>query len=143
MKQRLAIANDHAGVALKQALIPVATALGFEVLDLGTNDGSSVDYPDYGRALGEALQQQRAKFGLAICGSGIGISIAANRLAGVRAALCQTDAMATLARRHNDANILALGARLVSVEDAKHILTTFLTTAFEGGRHASRVEKLG
>lgn len=142
MTQLVAIANDHAGVTLKEALIPVVRALGFEVKNLGTDATDSVDYPDYGRLVAEAVARGDAAFGIAICGSGIGISIAANRVAGARAALCYDVRVAELARQHNDANILALGARLISEADAQAILKTFLTTTFEGGRHAARVAKL-
>lgn len=143
MSQVVAIANDHAGVALKAALMPVARALGFEVNNLGTDDDASVDYPDYGKRVAQMVARGDAQFGIAICGSGIGISIAANRVPGARCALVHTTEQATLARQHNDANIVALGARLISEADAKAILNTFLTTSFEGGRHAARVEKLG
>lgn len=142
MTQLVAIANDHAGVTLKEALIPVVRALGFEVKNLGTDTTDSVDYPDYGKLIGEVVARGNAAFGIAICGSGIGISIAANRVAGARAALCYDVRVAELARQHNDANILALGARLISEADAQAILKTFLTTTFEGGRHAARVAKL-
>ena len=143
MKPVLAIGNDHAGVALKQALLPTVDLCGFQVLDLGTNSDASVDYPDYGDAVAEAVTSGHAALGLAICGSGIGISIAANRHAGIRAALCHTGLMAELARKHNDANILCLGARLIGKLDAAECVSRFLTTPFEGGRHTARVEKLG
>jgi ribose 5-phosphate isomerase B len=144
MPERVAIANDHAGVALKQALLGEITVAGFEVVNLGTDDAAvAVDYPDFGRALAERIAAGEAKFGIAICGSGIGISIAANRVAGVRAALCHSGREAELARQHNDANILALGARVIGVEEAKDCVRRFLATAFEGGRHAARVKKLG
>ncbi len=142
MSQVVAIANDHAGVALKAALIPVVREMGFEVKNLGTDSDASVDYPDYGKQVAEVVARGDARFGIAICGSGIGISIAANRVAGARAALCYDVQVAQLARQHNDANILVLGARLISESDAQHILKTFLTTDFEGGRHAARVAKL-
>jgi ribose 5-phosphate isomerase B len=139
----VAIANDHAGVVLKRALLPVIAANGFTALDLGANTTDSVDYPDYGNAVAEALAHNKAKWGIAICGSGIGISIAANRHPGIRAALCQSGLAAELARKHNDANILCLGARLIGEAEAAECVTRFLTTEFEGGRHARRVEKLG
>jgi len=143
MKQVVAIANDHAGVALKSALVPLLRDAGYEVLNLGTDTTDSVDYPDYGKQLGETVAAGAAQFGVAICGSGIGISIAANRIAGARAALVTTITQAALARQHNDANILALGARITPEEDAKAILAAFLSTHFEGGRHTARVAKLG
>jgi ribose 5-phosphate isomerase B len=143
VKKIVAIANDHAGVALKQALLADVAAAGFEVLNLGTDSADSVDYPDYGNAVANAVTNGRAEFGIAICGSGIGISIAANRVAGARAALCHSGLAAELARQHNDANILCLGSRLIGELEAKECVKRFLTTTFEGGRHAKRVEKLG
>lgn len=143
MKQTVAIANDHAGVALKSLLIQTVNALGFTPLDLGTNSSDSVDYPDYGKLVAEAVAHKRAQFGIAICGSGIGISIAANRVPGIRAALVSTGLAAELSRQHNDANIICLGARLIGDAEAKECVKRFLTTAFEGGRHLKRVEKLG
>lgn len=139
----VAIASDHAGVALKAALAADLASHGFKVLDLGTSSAESVDYPDYGHALGKAVADGSAKAGVAICGSGIGISIAANRHPGVRAALVHDAANAQLAREHNDANVLALGARTTSPEMAKNLMNIFFTTPFGGGRHARRVEKLG
>lgn len=144
MKSVVAIANDHAGVALKHALLPEIVACGFTPLDLGTNQPDSpVDYPDYGFIAADAVLHGRAEFAIAICGSGIGISIAANRKPGARAALCHTGLEAQLSRQHNDANILCLGARLIGEAEAKECVRRFLATAFEGGRHAARVEKLG
>ena len=143
MKHRVAIANDHAGLELKRTLTAEVQALGFDVADLGTNTADSVDYPDYGRKVAEAVTSGAAQFGIAICGSGVGISIAANRLAGARAALCHSGLTAALSRQHNNANILALGARLIGVEEAKECVRRFLTTEFEAGRHAQRVTKLG
>lgn len=143
MKQRVAFANDHHGVALKAALMQEVIACGFEPLDLGTHSADAVDYPDFGRKLAEAVVNGEAQFGIAICGSGIGISIAANRVKGARAALCHSGLAAELSRRHNDANILALGARLIGDEEAKECVKRFLSTPFEGGRHVARVEKLG
>ncbi len=143
MNKTVAIANDHAGLALKAVLMAQVNALGFTPLDLGTNSTESVDYPDYGRLVAEAVAHGRAQFGIAICGSGIGISIAANRHAGIRAALCSSGLAAELSRQHNDANVLCLGSRLIGEAEAKECVARFLTTAFEGGRHAARVEKLG
>ncbi len=143
MKKIVAIANDHAGVALKQALLEEIRALGYAPLDLGTDSEASVDYPDYGDAIARAVLDGKAARGIAICGSGIGISIAANRHKGIRAALVSSAEAATLAREHNDANVLCLGARLISEAEAKACVKQFLTTDFEGGRHRARVEKLG
>ena len=138
----IALAADHAGVALKNTLAAWLSGQGYVVQDLGTHGEASVDYPDYGFAVADAIVSHRAQLGVAICGSGIGISIAANRVPGIRAALVHDVASAALARQHNDANVLALGARMVSEATALSILQTFLATEFEGGRHANRVAKL-
>ncbi len=143
MSHVVAIANDHAGVALKALLLPEIAACGFTALDLGTNTTDAVDYPDYGKQVAAAVTDGRAQFGIAICGTGIGISIAANRVPGIRAALCHTGLAASLARQHNNANIIALGARLIGEAEARECVRRFLTTRFEGGRHTGRVEKLG
>jgi ribose 5-phosphate isomerase B len=139
----IAIAADHAGFELKTALIQKLEEWGHIVLDLGTNGSESVDYPDFAAALATALAEGRAERGVLICGSGIGISIAANRHRHVRAALCHDERSARLARQHNDANVLALGARFTDPGAAALILEAFLGTPFEGGRHAGRVAKLG
>ncbi|MCF8496305.1 MAG: ribose 5-phosphate isomerase B [Alphaproteobacteria bacterium] len=138
----IALASDHAGYALKERL-KARLSGQIEFLDLGTDSEQSVDYPDFGRAAAQALQDGRAERAILICGSGIGISIAANRFAFVRAALCVNPEMARLARLHNDANVLALGARLVDEDTAVACVEVFLNTAFEGGRHEGRVKKLG
>lgn len=140
----IAIAADHAGYDLKSKLVEELKSTGYEVLDLGTRDGTtSVDYPDFGKAVAEAVTSGKVDAGVVICGTGIGISIAVNRHRGVRAALCHDVTSARLSREHNDANILALGARMTGEQVAKDCLKTFLTTEFAGGRHARRVEKLG
>ena len=139
----VAIASDHAGVALKAVLVDELSALGYTVEDLGADGPESVDYPDYGRALAEVIESGAAPRGVLICGTGIGISIAANRYKSVRAAVCHDTVSTRLSRQHNDANVLALGARLIGEEVAKDCLRTFLSTEFEGGRHARRVAKLG
>lgn len=139
----VAIASDHAGVELKSALKAELEALGFKPLDLGTNSGDSVDYPDFGHSLAKAVLEKRAVAGVAICGTGIGISIAVNRHAGVRAGLAHDENTARLSREHNDANVLAVGARVVSTDLAKVMLRAFFATPFGGGRHAQRVAKLG
>lgn len=141
--ETIAIACDHAGVDLKETLKAELANRGFDVLDLGTNGPDSVDYPDFGAAMGDAIASGKAKRGVLVCGSGIGISIAANRNPAVRAALCQNGLMAQLSRQHNDANVLALGARLIGIETALDCLNAFLETDFEGGRHQRRVDKLG
>lgn len=139
----IAIACDHAGLALKTELVAALGEAGLKVLDLGTDGPASVDYPDFADALAGALADGRAARGVLICGTGIGISIAANRHAHVRAALCHDATTARLCREHNDANVLVLGARTTGVEVARDCLKTFLATPFAGGRHARRVDKLG
>lgn len=138
----IAIASDHAGFDLKSLVKAELEAMGHRVLDLGTSGLESVDYPDFADALAAALGDGRAARGVLVCGTGIGISIAANRHRHVRAALCHDAASARLARAHNDANVLALGARLIGTEVARDCVRTFFTTAFAGGRHARRVAKL-
>jgi|TARA_R110002072_G_scaffold49863_17_gene135032 ribose 5-phosphate isomerase B len=138
----VALASDHAGYDLKCVLAEDLKAMGYEVLDLGTNSLESVDYPDFGAALGRAIADGLADKGVAVCGTGIGISIAANRNPAVRAAVCHNSTAARLTRLHNNANVLALGARMVGDEVAKDCLRVFLSTDFEGGRHERRVAKL-
>jgi ribose 5-phosphate isomerase B len=142
-RETIAIAADHAGVSLKDELKKELAELGFDTLDLGTNGPESVDYPDYANALAEAMRQGKATRGVLVCGSGIGVSIAANRHPGIRAALCHDAVTARLSRQHNDANVLVMGSRTTGIEVAKDCLRIFMTTAFEGGRHARRVAKLG
>lgn len=140
----IAIASDHAGPLLKAVLKAELEQRGYTVLDLGTHGDDSVDYPDFGRAVGEAVASGQAGRGIVICGTGIGISIAANRIAGVRAAVCHDVTSAKLAREHNDANVMALGVRLIGPEVAMDCLDAFMTTEFSGGeRHVRRIEKLG
>ena len=136
------LASDHAGYELKQDLARHLADLGYEPLDLGTDSADSVDYPDYAHRLAAAIGCGEAAQGILICGAGIGMSIAANRHAGVRAANCLDERMAALAREHNDANVLCLGSRLLDADQAKKILWTFLETPFGGGRHGRRVEKI-
>jgi ribose 5-phosphate isomerase B len=140
-KTKIAIASDHAGFEMKEAVKKYLSGK-VEIVDLGTNALDSVDYPDFGMAVGQAITEGSVERGIVICGSGIGISIAANRFSAVRAALCMTPEMAQLSRQHNDANVLALGARLINVETAFECVDAFLNTAFEGGRHEGRVAKL-
>jgi ribose 5-phosphate isomerase B len=141
-QETVAVAADHAGFPLKETLKGDLAARGFTVLDLGTDGPASVDYPDFANRMADALRRGAAARGVVICGTGIGISIAANRHRHVRAALCHDATGARLARQHNDANVLALGARLIGEEVARECLKIFLETAFEGGRHAPRVAKL-
>ena len=140
--KRIAIASDHAGVSLKAVLRADLEAAGREVVDLGPDGDGPVDYPDYAEAVAQAIESGQARQGVLICGSGIGMSIAVNRSRAVRGALCHDAEEARLARSHNDANVLALGARRVSEETARRCLRAFLDTEFEGGRHAARVAKL-
>ena len=141
--ESIGIAADHGGFALKHAIVEEVKALGFEVLDLGTHDEDSADYPDMAENLVAAFKDRRVSRGLLICGTGIGISIAANRHPGIRAALCYDTNTAALARQHNDANVMCLGGRKTSPDLAIKMVKVFLETAFEGGRHARRVGKLG
>jgi ribose 5-phosphate isomerase B len=135
-------ASDHAGFSLRQTLLAHVHAAGHDVVDLGPAAEPSVDYPDFGVKLATALQQDDAGYGIAICGSGIGISMALNRFSWVRAALVSYPLAAALARQHNDANVLALGERLIEPDLAKQCVDHFLDTEFEGGRHRRRVAKL-
>lgn len=138
----IALASDHAGFELKSQLKTVLAELALAALDLGTEGPESVDYPDFADRLAHAIRDGRATRGVLVCGTGIGISIAANRHLWIRAAVCTDVSAARLARQHNDANVLALGARIVGPQVARDCLEAFLTTAFEGGRHARRVAKL-
>lgn len=139
---RIAIASDHAAIELKAQLREYLIELGHEVADLGPETAESVDYPDYGYRLAEVIADGTAQRGIALCGSGIGISIAANRHPQVRCAMVSEPLSAALAREHNDANCLALGARLIGIEMARSCVATFLATEFAGGRHQRRVDKL-
>ena len=139
---RIAIASDHAAIDLKAALAAWLRDAGHDVADLGPDSGASVDYPDYGYKLAAAIADGSAERGIALCGSGIGISIAVNRNSAARCALVSEPLSATLAREHNDANVIAMGARLIGVEMAKACVTAFLGTAFGGDRHQRRVDKL-
>jgi ribose 5-phosphate isomerase B len=139
----IAIASDHAGPDLKAQLAAQLRELGHTVLDLGADGSASVDYPTYADSVAAALADGRASMGVLICGTGIGISIAANRHRHVRAALCHSSTDARLTRLHNDANVLVLGARITGIEVAKDCVATFFSTPFEGGRHARRVAMLG
>ena len=140
---RIAIASDHAAFALKAILREWLLEEGHEVADLGPETDGSVDYPDFGYDLAAVVAEGTAEFGVALCGSGIGISIAANRNPGVRCALVSEPLSAALAREHNDANVIALGARLTGPDMAKACLAAFLDAEFAGGRHQRRVDKLG
>ena len=139
---RIALSADHAGVDLKVELIAWLGEQGHDILDLGTHGHESVDYPRFGALLAEAIADGRAERGITICGSGIGVAIAANRNPACRCAQVAEPVSATLARQHNDANAIALGARLIGTDMAKACVTAFLSTDFEGGRHQRRVDQL-
>jgi ribose 5-phosphate isomerase B len=138
----IALGCDHAGVAMKDALRTALEAAGHPTLDMGTHGPASVDYPDFANAVCAAVLDGRARFGVLVCGTGIGISIAANRHPGIRCALVHDATGARLTREHNDANVLALGARMTGIEVAQDALRAFLATPFGGGRHERRVRKL-
>jgi len=137
---KIALGCDHAGYPLKAAVKEKLIKEGHEVIDVGTNSTESVDYPVYGKAVGEAVASGKAERGIAICGSGIGISIACNKVKGIRCALCTSVEMAEMSRRHNNANVLAMGARMIPEELAFQIVDKWLTTDFEGGRHQRRID---
>jgi len=141
-KPRVALGADHAGFPIKETIRQFLQNAGYLVDDLGTWSEESVDYPDYGKAVGECVAAHKDVFGIAVCGAGIGISIAANKVYGIRAAVAHDVRTARLAREHNDANVLALGGRVVSGSQAIEMVQTFLNTAFVDGRHARRVEKI-
>ena len=140
--QKIAFGCDHAGFAFKEALKTTALECGMKVMDFGTNTNHSVDYPDFAKAVAKALVSGEVEKGVLVCGTGIGMSMSANRVEGVRAALCTNSDMAALSRLHNNANILVLGARIIDLATAQGCLKTFLVTQFEGGRHTARVEKI-
>ncbi len=138
----IAIGSDHAGFQLKSSIIQYLKSKHIEVQDFGASSEQSVDYPDFAHPVATAVESGNVKFGILICGSGNGISMAANKHKGVRAAVCWTSEIAKLARCHNDANILSLPARFISIDEAKACVDVFLNTEFEGGRHATRVNKI-
>jgi len=141
-RSKIGIGSDHAAYELKVRLAGFLESQGFEVLDRGPHDGSSVDYADFAAAVCRDLLSGKIDRAVLLCGSGIGMSMAANRYLGVRAALCATPELARLSRQHNNANILVLGARFIDPEQAIEVLTAWLATDFEGGRHLRRVEKM-
>jgi ribose 5-phosphate isomerase B len=140
--ETIAIASDHAGFDLKSVLIQELSNLGFDVLDLGADGTKSVDYPDFGYAMASAITEGKSTRGILVCGSGIGISIAANRHPAIRAALVHDSLGAKMSRLHNDANVIVFGGRMIGTDLAVDCLQAFLETDFEGGRHARRVDKL-
>ncbi len=142
MADKVIAGSDHAGLALRAEAVKVAQAAGLEVQDLGPFTGDSVDYPDYARQVAEAVAAGRARLGILVCGTGIGMSIAANKVKGVRAAHCATEFEARMARAHNDANVLCIGERVVGLGLGGAVVKAFLETPFEGGRHQRRVQKI-
>ena len=141
-KPRIAIGSDHAGFTVKESIRKYLEEAGYLVDDQGTGSENSVDYPDFGKAVGERVASKKADLGIAVCGSGIGISIAANKVPGIRATLAHDVVTAQLAREHNDANVLALGARIVTPATALEMVQAFLDTPFAGGRHQRRLDKV-
>lgn len=141
-EKKVAIACDHAGVAVKKAVILYLEQEGWQVMDYGCDGTARVDYPLYAGRVCKALQQREAPYGILICGTGIGMSMAANKHAGIRAALCDNAFCAEMTRRHNDANVLCMGARVIDDETAVKLTAIFLSTPYEGGRHDARVEML-
>jgi len=139
---KIAIGNDHAATELKFIIKEYVEGMGHEVINFGTDDNESCDYPAYGKKVGEAVVKGEADCGILICGTGVGISIAANKVKGVRAAVCSDVATAHLVKEHNNANIIAFGARIVGVELAKDIVKTYLEAEFEGGRHQRRIDMI-
>lgn len=137
---KIAIGNDHTAIEMKNEIKAHLEGRGFEVLDLGTNTAESCDYPVYGEKVGRAVVSGEADLGIAICGTGVGISLAANKVKGVRACVCSEPYTAKLSRMHNDSNVLAFGARVIGIEMAKMITDTWLDASFEGGRHQRRVD---
>lgn len=141
---KIAIGSDHGGFTLKKELIPFIETLGHDVTDFGCPDEKSVDYPDIAFPAAEAVARGEFDRGIVVCGTGIGVSMCANKVRGIRCALCTDETMARLTREHNDANMLALGGRIIGAELAKAIVATFLATEFSGAeRHAKRIEKIG
>ncbi|SHM88253.1 ribose 5-phosphate isomerase B [Flavobacterium xinjiangense] len=139
---KISIGNDHAGPEYKKAIVEMLKAKGHEVTNYGTDSADSVDYPDFAHAVANDISEAKADFGIIICGSGNGIAMAANKHAKVRAALCWMKEIATLARQHNNANIISIPARYTSIPQAVEMVDTFLNTEFEGGRHQNRVDKI-
>ena len=141
-KQTIVIGADHAGFAYKQKVIELLTTKGYLIQDKGTDSTESVDYPDFIHPVAEAIEREEAKLGIIICGSGNGVAMTANKHQTIRAAICWNTELAALARQHNNANVLSIPARFVSEELALEMVSTFLATDFEGGRHARRVGKI-
>ena len=139
---KVVISNDHAATEMKFEIKKYLEDKGYEVVDVGTNNSESCDYPEYGEKAARLVADHQVDFGILICGTGVGISLAANKVKGIRCGVCSETTTAALIRRHNDANMISFGARIVGVEVAKDIVDTFLTTEFEGGRHQRRVDMI-
>lgn len=139
---KIAIGCDHGGIVLKPAIVEYLQGKGIDVVDFGTFDTASVDYPDYALAVAEAVASGNCERGILLCGTGIGISIAANKVKGIRAAVCHDEFTASACSAHNNANVIALGGRVISPETAVTLVEKWLTTPFEGGRHANRLKKI-
>ena len=139
---KIAIGADHAGFQIKEKIKRQLEEMNLEVADLGTNSGDSVDYPDFGAAVGREVAEGKAAQGIVVCGSGIGIALAANKIRGVRAAQAWNEETARLARQHNDANVLSIGARVVAEEEIPKIVAAWFGADFEGGRHQKRIDKI-
>ncbi len=142
MKTKIAIASDHAGYKMKQSIIEDLEKKGYGVFDYGTGSENSVDYPDYGHLVAEAVESGKYTVGISLCGSGNGINMVTNKHQGIRGALCWNREITILARKHNDANICSIPARFVELDTARDIVNLFLGTAYEGGRHQQRIEKI-
>ncbi len=138
----IAIASDHGGFELKDILIDYLAEKGHSIINLGTNSPESVDYPDYAKACCDEVISKRADFGILVCGTGVGISIAANKIDGIRCGLCPSKEIAALVKQHNNANVIALGGRFTSPDDAKDIVDSYMAAEFEGGRHQARIDKI-
>ena len=139
---KIVVGSDHAAYELKEAIKEKLTGEGHDVIDVGCDSTESVDYPKYGHAVGRAVASGEAERGIAVCGSGIGISIACNKVPGIRAALCTSVEMAEMCRRHNNANVVCMGARMISQELAFDIVDTWMTTDFEAGKHLRRINEI-
>ena len=139
---KVAIGCDHGGIVLKDAVISVLTELGAEIMDFGTMSNQSVDYPEYGLKVAEAVSEGRCDLGVVMCGTGIGISISANKVPGVRCALVTNEFMATATKNHNNANVLALGGRVLTPDEAKALVKAWYTAEYEGGRHQKRLDMI-
>lgn len=140
---KVAIGCDHGGIVLKDAVVSVLTDLGAEIVDFGTMDDTSVDYPEYGLKVAEAVAEGKCDLGVVMCGTGIGISISCNKVPGIRCALVTNEFMATATKNHNNANIISLGGRVLSPDEAKAIVKAWYTAEYEGGRHQRRLDMIG